>query len=88
MFRMFKEEPEDSVIYWKSKETGFTTHGSLLTLSAASSGVAYANYEYPFKEHVVVTLTKDQLQRVKEEGNKLLDQFNPFNENNTLRFTG
>lgn len=70
-----KEIAKDSVVFWKNLNTGFTSHGSLISRDAAQSAAHYANKQYPFISHICKTISKEQIKKAHFDA---LDQFSPF----------
>ena len=69
---------KNSIMFFKSKHTGYVSHGPLLTSSDAESSAKYTEQSGPICEYAVVNLTNKDLGPVQGQPLSSLDRFNPF----------
>ena len=69
---------KNSIIFFKSKHTGYVSHGPLLTSSDAESTAKYAEQSDSICDYAVVNLTNKDLGPVIGQPLSSLDRFNPF----------
>lgn len=71
------QKKNNSILFWKSLETGFSSHSGLIPKKIAQKQKEKYNLKWPLIPHQFVKLTKEEIKQLKN-GSVSVESFNPF----------